>query len=406
MENVAVFRGFTAPEENWSRLPHALIDALPIFESLAELKVVLYVLRHTWGFHEYDRPKHITLDELQHGRKTKDGARMDGGTGLAKSTIIDGIKRAVKHGFMVVLQDNQDKARQERYYGIRMYESQTPENPEVVKSDTGGSEVVQRTEKETPEINQEKESESLPPVVGNPQSNLPGLQPDVEGEIISPSKVPPKVSPVRPAKADPHPWSALTKAMHEATPADIRPLKCFYAANDNAAEACFKAGLSPADVTAFTTDAYANDPWIRGQNKDGQPIPMYMSYIAKHFNGWKAKGNHAANGTQPASGGERPGGSDRSTGTPGTDAPQNGSVPRVSPDEKRRILAESDQRARARMPGVWGAGGSHPQCAGGGSAIRAGVSVPEVPGAPTGTAAGGEADQEQRPVETPSPLVR
>ena len=71
------FDGFDIPKENWSKLPNALIAALPLFTSASELKVVLYVLRHTWGYQEFDNPKSITLDELAHGRKRKNGTRLD-----------------------------------------------------------------------------------------------------------------------------------------------------------------------------------------------------------------------------------------------------------------------------------------------------------------------------------------
>jgi hypothetical protein len=149
-----IFAGFQPPVTNWSPLPNELIDALPEFKSLAELKVVLYVLRHTWGFKEFSQPKHITLDELQHGRKHKDGSRMDLGTGMVKTAVIDGVKKAVEHGFLTILKNDQDKGRKERHYAIRMFESHTSDvgksNPEVQKS-------IHRTEKETTRNKPQKE---------------------------------------------------------------------------------------------------------------------------------------------------------------------------------------------------------------------------------------------------------
>lgn len=95
------FAGFEHPEENWSKLPHVLIEMLDRFSSLAELKVVLYILRHTWGFQEFKELKRITLDEFQHGRKRKDRSRLDKGTGMSKDAIREGLSRAVKDGFIV-----------------------------------------------------------------------------------------------------------------------------------------------------------------------------------------------------------------------------------------------------------------------------------------------------------------
>ena len=57
-----MFTGFNEPKENWSKLPNEFVDALPMIETIGEMKVILYILRHTWGFH--DDEKKITLDEF------------------------------------------------------------------------------------------------------------------------------------------------------------------------------------------------------------------------------------------------------------------------------------------------------------------------------------------------------
>ena len=72
------FNGFEEPRQNWSKLPHQFIDAMPDFETVGEMKVVLYILRHTWGYH--DTEKRITLEEFANGRKLRDGSRIDEGT--------------------------------------------------------------------------------------------------------------------------------------------------------------------------------------------------------------------------------------------------------------------------------------------------------------------------------------
>ena len=80
------FSGFDYPDENWCKLPLALIENLDKFSSKAELAVTLYVLRHTWGYKEYNDFKGITVDEFANGRKKKDGIRIDRGTGLTLPT--------------------------------------------------------------------------------------------------------------------------------------------------------------------------------------------------------------------------------------------------------------------------------------------------------------------------------
>jgi DNA-binding PadR family transcriptional regulator len=116
------FDGFEVPLHNWSRLPHALVEALPLIETGSELKVILYILRHTWGFQ--DSEKAITLDEFAHGRKRRDGSRLDAGTGLSVGAIREGLARAEAHGFIRVETDQRDKARVRKTYRLAMIDDE------------------------------------------------------------------------------------------------------------------------------------------------------------------------------------------------------------------------------------------------------------------------------------------
>lgn len=128
------FAGFDVPQENWSKLPHQLVDVLHLFSSLAELKIVLYILRHTWGFQ--DDSKRITLDEFEHGRKCADGTRMDKGIGMTKPSIINGIKRAVKHGFVFIDSDVSGNSYSLTYQGLKSL------TPPVKKFNPSGKKVL------------------------------------------------------------------------------------------------------------------------------------------------------------------------------------------------------------------------------------------------------------------------
>lgn len=108
---------FTLPQSNYSKLPHTFIEHLPDF-SEAELRVVLYTLRHTWGYGEYERKKRITLDEYVNGRKRADGSRIDRGCGVKEAAAARGLARAVENGFLVMEEDASDLGRVKRYYGI------------------------------------------------------------------------------------------------------------------------------------------------------------------------------------------------------------------------------------------------------------------------------------------------
>lgn len=119
------FQGFSPPTENYSKLPHEFIERLPMISSLGELKVILYVLRHTWGFQENEDwdAKRISINEFSHGRKKRDGTRLDSGTGLSRQTIMNGLKEAVNHGFLICLVDNTDIGRITHYYYLRTVDS-------------------------------------------------------------------------------------------------------------------------------------------------------------------------------------------------------------------------------------------------------------------------------------------
>lgn len=127
------FLGFDRPESNWFRMPNSWTDITAGINSLAELKVVEYILRHTWGYQEYGLKKHITIDEFVSGRKRQDGTRMDRGTGLSERAVYDGLRKAVEDGLIEEAVDDSDRGRVKKYYSLRMREDaaspRSAENP-------------------------------------------------------------------------------------------------------------------------------------------------------------------------------------------------------------------------------------------------------------------------------------
>ncbi|MCK6579927.1 MAG: DnaD domain protein [Anaerolineae bacterium] len=154
----ADFAGFPSPQRNYSHLPHAFIDAMSGITSLCEMKVVLYILRHTWGFQEFESPRRLTVDEFMHGRKRADGSRIDAGTGLTKPSVIKGLREAESHGFVIVDVDMSDPARVKKFYSLAM-EGSKSFTPGVKLFDPRGKEVLPRTEKETLENNLESKTD-------------------------------------------------------------------------------------------------------------------------------------------------------------------------------------------------------------------------------------------------------
>src|SRR5918993_3605874 len=117
------FAGFDKPESNWFKMPNYWTDVTAKITTLAELKVVEYILRHTWGYQEYDVKKHITIDEFVHGRRRQDGSRMDKGTGLSERAVYDGLRKAVANGLIDEETDDSDRGRIKKFYSLRMREN-------------------------------------------------------------------------------------------------------------------------------------------------------------------------------------------------------------------------------------------------------------------------------------------
>src|SRR5258708_6233595 len=119
------WNGFSKPDTAFFRVPHDFMDVLVLIDSMAELKVVLYVMRHTWGYQEYDLYKRITVDEFVHGRMIKHRQRLDSGTGLSEAGVRIALAKAVKHGFLECEIDDHDRARIQKSYRLKMKEDES-----------------------------------------------------------------------------------------------------------------------------------------------------------------------------------------------------------------------------------------------------------------------------------------
>ena len=114
------FHGFEKPDQNWFRLPKSWATTTRSITSIAELKVVEYVLQHTWAQHEHGASKCISTNEFRFGIRNNRGERIDPGTGLSKPSVITGLKKAVERGLLIETVDRRDKARIRKSYRLRM----------------------------------------------------------------------------------------------------------------------------------------------------------------------------------------------------------------------------------------------------------------------------------------------
>src|SRR5215210_205141 len=82
------FKGFRLPTT--TAIPDEIFDELMAELSGAELKVLLYICRRTFGFKK-EKDK-ISLNQIANGIVTRDGRVLDKGTGLSKRHV----QRALK----------------------------------------------------------------------------------------------------------------------------------------------------------------------------------------------------------------------------------------------------------------------------------------------------------------------
>lgn len=106
----------TAIQASFLSFPASFLEGFTAVQSLAELKVILYILKHTAGSRGMLRERAITLDEFTFGCRGWHGRRLDQGAGLCRSAVIDGIKRAVEDGFVIERIDRRDLARIRKWY--------------------------------------------------------------------------------------------------------------------------------------------------------------------------------------------------------------------------------------------------------------------------------------------------
>jgi phage replication O-like protein O len=91
------FQGFRSPR--YTQVPDELFDELIPHLSGAELKVLLYIIRRTFGFKK--ESDNISLNQLLHGITTREGIVLDRGTGLSKKTLLETIKSLVEKNLII-----------------------------------------------------------------------------------------------------------------------------------------------------------------------------------------------------------------------------------------------------------------------------------------------------------------
>jgi len=136
-EPLPKFKGFQSP--NYTIVPDELFDELLPTLSGSELKVLLYIIRRTFGFKK--DADSISLSQMLNGITTKDGRVLDRGAGLSKGSLIESLSRLKERE--VILTERQrsaDRGDEPTIYRLNIVGSTTgpkTDHPVVQKLTTG-----------------------------------------------------------------------------------------------------------------------------------------------------------------------------------------------------------------------------------------------------------------------------
>src|SRR5688572_9834944 len=91
------YEGFSSP--NGTIVHDDVFDVLLPQLTDPELRVLLYIIRRTFGFKKDS--DNISLKQMVEGIRTKDGRVLDGGAGISKASVARGLKGLAEKGIIV-----------------------------------------------------------------------------------------------------------------------------------------------------------------------------------------------------------------------------------------------------------------------------------------------------------------
>jgi predicted transcriptional regulator len=110
------FQGFGSP--NYTQVPDEVFDVLAPDLTEAELRVLLYIVRRTFGFKKSSDD--ISLKQLVEGIRTQDGRVLDRGASVSKSTAVRAVKGLIEQGIITATRNrSSEKGDEPTTYHLR-----------------------------------------------------------------------------------------------------------------------------------------------------------------------------------------------------------------------------------------------------------------------------------------------
>ena len=88
------------PDPHFTQIPDIVLDVYMSALSCAELRVLLYIARHTYGFKK--KSDSISLRQMVDGVQKRDGTWQDYGTGLSRKSVREAVKSLEEKGLIQV----------------------------------------------------------------------------------------------------------------------------------------------------------------------------------------------------------------------------------------------------------------------------------------------------------------
>ncbi len=120
-EDSFYYEGFSGP--NGTIVPDDVFDVLAPHLKESELRVLLYIVRRTFGFGK--TADAISLRQLTDGIRTRDGRILDQGTGMSRKAVVAGIRGLTDKGIITVHRHTSSRGDQSiNVYRLRFRDSQ------------------------------------------------------------------------------------------------------------------------------------------------------------------------------------------------------------------------------------------------------------------------------------------
>lgn len=139
------FKGFISPR--YTQVPDELFDELMAHLSGAELKVLLYIVRRTFGFKK--DTDNISLNQICNGITTRNGEVLDCGTGLSQNAVLTALKGLIgKSAIVAKRNSSKEKGHEPTTYSLNIipflnnYRPPSSKNEEALPQKSGTQETV------------------------------------------------------------------------------------------------------------------------------------------------------------------------------------------------------------------------------------------------------------------------